>query len=77
MAQMTLKELYFQLLDEIHNKGNGDKVIVIADDNEGNAYHGMFYGITSDPETVKESIEASNGLYDSAVEDYNKIVILG
>ena len=73
---MTVKQLYLELAEEI-KKGNGDKVIVIADDNEGNAYHGMFYGVTSDPKTVRENIETSNGLYDSAVEDYDQIVILG
>jgi hypothetical protein len=76
MAQMTVKELYLELTEEI-KKGNGNKCIVIADDNEGNSYHGMFYGVTSDPKMVRENIECSNGLYDSAVEDYNKIVILG
>jgi hypothetical protein len=73
---MTVKELYLELAEEI-KKGNGDKYIVVADDNEGNGYHGMFYGVTSDPKMVRENIECSNGLYDSAVEDYNKIVILG
>jgi hypothetical protein len=76
MNQLTVKQLYIELAEEIKN-GNGDKFIVVADDNEGNAYHGMFYGVVSDPQKVKENIDCSNGLYDSAVTDYNKIVILG
>lgn len=76
MEQMTVKQLYQELAIAI-KLGHGDKFIIVADDNEGNAYHGMFYGVTSDPKMVKENIDCSNGLYDSAVTDYNKIVILG
>ena len=70
---MTVKQLYLELAEEIKN-GNGDKAIIIADDNEGNGYHGMFYGITSDPETIRDAVE---DLYDSAETDPDKIVILG
>jgi hypothetical protein len=61
---------------EIKN-GNRDKAIVVADDNEGNAYHGLFYGVTSDFEDVKEAVEYSNGIYDSQEKDLSNIVILG
>lgn len=42
--QMTVKQL-LKLCQEEVNKGNGDKFIVVADDNEGNGYHGMFLWI--------------------------------
>jgi hypothetical protein len=73
---MTVKELYLELAEEI-KKGNGDKYIVVADDNEGNGYHGMFYGVTSDPKMVRENIECSNGLSDCCEINYDNIVILG
>ena len=53
------------------------KKIVVSDDTEGNGYHGMFYAPTTDAESVKGNIEASNGLYDTDTEDYNNLVILG
>lgn len=76
MSQLTVKELYTILYKEM-TKGNGDKKIVVADDNEGNSFHGLFYGITSDPDDIKENVENSNGIYDSQEKDLNKIVILG
>ena len=76
MKQLTVKQLYLLLAEEVKN-GNGDKTIVVADDNEGNAYHGLFYGITSEVNDIKENIENSNGIYDSQERDLNKIVLLG
>lgn len=76
MGQLTIKDLYKNLAAEI-KKGNGDKFIVVADDNEGNSFHGLFFGITSESSKVRESIEYSNGIYDSQEEDLNKLVILG
>lgn len=74
MIQMTAKDLY----DELHKvvkAGHGDKKVVIANDNEGNGYHGMFYGVLDDPEEIEVSIEA--GLNDSEETDPNNIVIVG
>ena len=51
MKQLTVKQLYLLLAEEVKN-GNGDKTIVVADDNEGNAYHGLFYGITSEVKSI-------------------------
>ena len=76
MKQLTVLNL-FKLLEEEVRNGNGNKVIVVADDNEGNAFHGLFYGITSELNDIKENIENSNGIYDSQERDLKKIVILG
>lgn len=76
MKQLTVLDLFKLLEQEVRN-GNGNKSIVVSDDNEGNAYHGLFYGITSEPNDIKENIECSNGIYDSQERDLNKIVILG
>ena len=43
--QMTVNDL-FELCKEAIRKGYGNKNIVLSDDNEGNGYHGMFYGFT-------------------------------
>ena len=56
-------------------KGNGDKAIVISDDNEGNGYHGLFYAFTEIDEEDKKFYDSL--IYDSSEEDINKIIILG
>ena len=76
MTQMTVHKLFLELMDLV-TKGQGNKKVVVADDNEGNGYHGIYYSVTSDPKEVKENIEASNGLYDSQTENYKDIVIIG
>lgn len=45
MQQLTVKKL-LELCKQAVKNGLGDKKIVISDDNEGNGYHGMFYGFT-------------------------------
>lgn len=78
--QMTVKQL-LKLCQEEVKKGNGDKFIVVADDNEGNGYHGMFYGfhdameIEEDLQCFGDSIE--NQIYDSCYTKPEEIIILG
>lgn len=74
--QLTVRMLYKRALKEIH-KGNGEKMVVISDDTEGNGYHGLFFGFTSSESGIKECLEASNGIYDSESENPQEIVILG
>jgi len=76
MEQMTVQKLFSEL-SSLMLEGRGNDKIIIADDNEGNGYHGCFYSCTSDPKEVKANIEASNGLYDSQETDYKHIVIVG
>ena len=71
MEQMTVKELY-KLVQAEMKKGNGDKLIVISDDNEGNGYHGMFFGFTS-----KDLEYLQDDIYDSITNDIDKIIVLG
>ena len=51
MKQLTVKELHKILGQEI-KKGNGDKLLITADDMEGNGYHGMWFGATPASEAV-------------------------
>jgi len=78
--QMTVKQL-LKLCQEEVKKGNGDKFIVVADDNEGNGYHGMFYGFT-DAIEVKEGLKVfgsslEDEIYDSCYTKPEEIIILG
>lgn len=41
MKQMQVKDLY-ECCKEQMDKGNGDKFIVVTDDNEMNGFHGIF-----------------------------------
>lgn len=68
--QMTISRL-FELCKKEIAKGNGDKNIVISDDNEGNGYHGMFFGFTPVDENFMEDI------YDSHTNSPSDTIILG
>lgn len=46
MKPMTVRQLHDLCKDEII-QGNGDKVIMISDDEEGNGYHYLWYEFCS------------------------------
>jgi len=46
MKVLTVNDLYKCCLAEI-SSGNGNKKILLADDEEGNGFHEMFYAFTS------------------------------
>ena len=70
--QVTINQLKMLCEKEI-KKGNGNKMIVLSDDNEGNGYHGMFYGFTE----IEKGEEQYFDIYDSVSENINEIIILG
>ena len=72
MAQMTVKELK-KLVDQEIKNGNGNRMIVISDDNEGNGFHGMFYGFTIINPKEKDWYPIS----DSCSDDIDKVIVLG
>lgn len=72
MKQLTVKDLLAICKKEVQN-GNGDRIIVISDDNEGNGYHGLFYHFTIIDENEKKFFQ----VYDSQETDINKIIVLG
>lgn len=76
MEQMTVKQL-FNELSSLMLQGMGDKKIIVADDNEGNSFHGIYYGCIGSPKKVYALVKASSGLYDSQEKDINNIVIIG
>lgn len=68
--QMTVEELFVLCGKELV-KGNGKKNIVLSDDNEGNGYHGMFFGFTPVDE------DFTNYIYDSITNSPDDTIILG
>lgn len=69
-GQITVKELYELCKAEIA-KGNGNKFIVISDDNEGNGYHGLFYGFADADGDILSLT------YDSTYKTSEEIIVLG
>lgn len=45
MKPLTIKELYKECEEQI-KKGNGNKVILLSDDDEGNGYHYCWYSFS-------------------------------
>ena len=45
MDQLTIADLYLICCERMAD-GEGDKYVLISDDNEGNGYHGLYYGFT-------------------------------
>ena len=68
--QMTVQDLFILCAKEVE-KGNGKKNIVISDDNEGNGYHGLFYGFTPVDDNFADDI------YDSITSSSKDTIILG
>ena len=70
MSQMTVFDLYNECIRQV-SRGNGDKKVVISDDNEGNSFHGLFFGFTKWSEDFKDYI------YDSTANSNDDTIILG
>ena len=73
MNIITVKQLK-DLCDQQIAKGNGDKEILISQDDEGNSYHSLFYGFMDSLDSIKECKEFSGFHDDNKPED---VVILG
>ena len=48
---ITVNELLERCRKQVE-KGNGNKIILLSDDDEGNGFHTLFYGFEDDPETI-------------------------
>lgn len=66
MNAITVKNLAQACVREI-KKGNGDKVIMISSDDEGNSYHYLWYLFTS-IEQMEEPIKIGDKEYKSEFE---------
>lgn len=58
MNQITVKEMAAALNREV-KKGNGNKYLIGADDNEGNGYHGIFYEVSQAEDGIEYLISDS------------------
>lgn len=67
--QITVRDLLKMCQKEIAN-GNGDKHIVLSDDNEGNGYHGMFFGFSPADDFLDD-------IYDSNYNSAKDTIVLG
>ena len=74
MRQIKLKELY-QACKEQMEAGNGEKSLILSDDNEGNGYHGMFFTLTV---ITPENVDGFVGLIgDNAEPNIHNIIVVG
>lgn len=55
MDVLTVKDL-LNICKEQIAKGNGDKKIMISQDDEGNGYHYLFYGMTAGEEMKEDDM---------------------
>ena len=68
---ITVKELLSACRKQV-DKGNGDKVVLITSDDEGNAYHTLFCMFTDDIEDIK----GASGLFQDS-NNPEDVVLLG
>ena len=61
MKPITIKELYQECKKQI-DKGNGNKVIMLSNDDEGNGYHYMWYLFTT-IEEMEQQEEIGGKIY--------------
>lgn len=77
MKRITLRDLYAAIAREMA-KGNGDKIVLVADDDEGNGYHPIYYTITPTEGNFSEEIFAISNTYGISPKDcMEKCIILG
>jgi hypothetical protein len=70
---ITVNQLLELCLNQME-KGNGDKHILISEDDEGNGYHTLFYGFTDkDNKYFKQLLEAEH----DGTHNADNCVILG
>ena len=68
---LTVKQL-FECCKKQIALGNGDKHILISDDDEGNGYHTLFYEFTTETDMLRMAVEIEHDSHDA-----NEIVLLG
>lgn len=71
MKEITVRDLARACEKQI-KKGNGDKAILISDDDEGNGFHTLFYSFCDDKEYIAECLEIEHDHH--TIDD---VVILG
>lgn len=70
ITQVTVEQLFMALGKEIE-KGNGNKYLIAADDNEGNGYHGVFH-LIEDANDIDDWM-----IGDTQVSDKSQLMVIG
>ena len=73
MDELTIKELALICAREIAI-GNGNKKILLSNDDEGNGYHGLFYHFAPLDSYDIDIVDSCLGINESNVNEY---VVLG
>lgn len=78
MKVLTIKDLFNECKKQIA-KGNGDKVIMISNDDEGNGYHYLWYSFANASELLKDDIACLDLSYmvDEKIAKIEDTIILG
>lgn len=78
MKPITLGDLYATIVAHLkEHKGDANKVILVADDDEGNGYHPIYFALTPMDEVSEEDIACCNLYGISAKDAVEKCIILG
>jgi len=72
---ITIKELK-KYVDTQIIKGNGDKVIMLSDDDEGNGYHYLWYAFTDAKDLISEFTKEED-LINKDIASLEDTIILG
>ena len=72
---ITIKELK-KYVDTQIIKGNGDKVIMLSDDDEGNGYHYLWFAFTDAKDLISEFTKEED-LINKDIASLENTIILG
>jgi replication fork clamp-binding protein CrfC len=72
--QIKLKELYDECKKQMA-LGNGEKFLVVSDDNEGNGFHGMFFTVSAIRKKDRKYYESL--IRDSCETNADNILLVG
>ena len=76
MKMRTINDLA-KLVDAEIKKGNGEKMIMLSDDDEGNGYHGLYYAFTPTEKVFDDSPYSPSLPYGVKKEELKDYIILG
>ena len=71
MNAIIVRELLKACQEQV-SMGNGDKIVLLSSDDEGNEFHTCYYKFTYDPEVI----ESMKDLFHDD-NDPNEVIILG
>lgn len=73
---LTVKQLYSECKKQI-DAGNGDKVIMISQDDEGNGYHYLWYSFTPAEGILDAPYAYCESDFDKDIAEMDDTMILG